>query len=261
MAVLQDDDVRFRRLSRRIGVFLLVAAAGVVGTLVFIGVQQELFTAKTRILFFTDSGRGIVQGMAVKLSGFNIGRVRRLSLTKEAKVKVMLEINTEYMKWVRQDSKARLLKEGLIGDSVIEISPGSEASPELTEDNKVIAFEREIGIGQLVDQIYADVQPLIHDLRSIARRADTLLAGLPQTQAQLDAALKSAQRNFENLERVTATELPAAVREGRAAVEKTKKVVDSVSRTWPISNNMEKPEADVLPLDSYANPRPVTPAQ
>jgi phospholipid/cholesterol/gamma-HCH transport system substrate-binding protein len=250
MAILQDDDVRFRNLSRKIGIFLLLAAAGIIATLVAIGVQQDVFTAKTRIYFITDSGREITQGMAVKLSGFRIGRVRRLRLTEEANVRVSLEINSEYMKWIRQDSRARLLKEGVIGDTVIEISPGSDKSAEIAHRG-YIAFEREVGMGQLIDQLYGDIRPLIQDLRSVVHRADTLLAALPATRVQLEAAIASMQRNFENLEKVTAHELPAAVRDGRRVVEDSGKVVDSLSRTWPISGGIEQPKANVVPLDSY----------
>lgn len=249
MAILRDDDLRFRRLSRKIGIFLLVAAAGVTLTLVSIGVHKEIFTPKTRVFFTTDSGRDITQGMAVKLSGFNIGRVRTLALNEQAAVRVTLEISDEYMKWVRKDSKARLLKEGVIGDTIIEIVPGSEKSATLAKNDE-ITFEREVGMGQLIDQLYDDIRPLLQDLRTVARRADAVLAGLPGTRDKLDAAITSAQRNFENLEKVTATELPATVRGGREMVESSKKVVDSVGRTWPFNGGIEQPKAGVLPLDS-----------
>jgi phospholipid/cholesterol/gamma-HCH transport system substrate-binding protein len=250
MAILQDDDARFRNLSRKIGVFLLIAGAGIVITLVAIGVQQELFTAKTRIEFITDSGREITEGMAVKLSGFRIGKVRRLRLTEDANVRVSLEISSEYMKWIRQDSRARLLKEGVIGDTVIEISPGSEQAPALAHRGQ-IEFEREVGMGQLIDQLYGDIRPLIADLRQTVKNANAVLAALPATRARLDTVLGSAQRNFENLEKVTESELPAAVRDGRRVVEDSGKVVDSLSRTWPISGGIERPKAGVLPFDSY----------
>lgn len=252
MAILRDDDARFQNLSRKIGIFLLVAAAGIVLTLVSIGVQRELFTPKTKIFFVTDSGRDLVTGMAVKLSGFNIGKVKQLALTEEATVKVTLEINDQYMKWVRKDAKAQLLKEGVIGSSVIEIFPGSDKSAALKQ-NEEIAFEREMGLSQLIDELNDEIKPLLHDLRGVVKRADTLLAGLPATRERLDAVLGSAQRNFENLEKVTAHDLPAAVRGGREVVETSKKVVDSVSRTWPISNNIEQPKAGVLPQDSAGN--------
>ncbi len=50
--------------------------------------------------------------MAVKLRGFNIGKVEKLELTDDARVKVTLSILRSHMKWVKSDSKARLLKEG-----------------------------------------------------------------------------------------------------------------------------------------------------
>jgi phospholipid/cholesterol/gamma-HCH transport system substrate-binding protein len=251
MAILQDDDVRFRHLSRKIGVFLLIAAAGIVLVVVSIGIQQEVFVPKTLVSFVTDSGRDITQGMAVKLSGFNIGKVKKLALTEKATVKVTLEINDEYMKWVRQDSKARLLKEGVIGDNIIEIIPSAETSPKLAKD-ALIEFERERGMGQVID----DLQPLIADLRSVVRHADTFVSELPATRARLDAVLASAQRNFENLEKVTRSDLPAAVRGGKDVVESSKKVVDSVGRTWPFNSGNEPPKSGVLPLDSYGSVPP-----
>jgi len=250
MAILRDDDARFRHLSRKVGVFLSIAAAGIALALVSVAVQQGLFVPKTMVFFLTDSGRDIAEGMAVKLSGFNIGKVRKLALTEQATVKVTLEINDAYMKWVRRDSKARLLKEGVIGDNIIEIAPGSDKSPRLAKDGE-LAFERERGMGALIDDLYGEIRPLIHDLRSAVRSADVLLSDLPATRARLDTALGSAQRNFENLEKVTGTDLPAAVRGGREVVESSKKVVDSMSRTWPLSNNIEPLKAGVLPLDSY----------
>jgi len=190
--------------------------------------------------------------MAVKLRGFNIGKVEKLELTDDARVKVTLSILRSHMKWVKSDSKARLLKEGVIGANIIEITLGSEKEKPLEHDAQ-IAFERERGLGQVVDQLYAEVVPLIEDLKRVARRADTLLAGLPATQQKLDDTLTSAKKNFENLEKVTASDLPAMTRKGRETLEGAKKVVDSVSRTWPISSNIKEPRTETLPVDSYSD--------
>lgn len=251
MAILHDDDARFKGLEKKIGLFVIVAFLGIVLTVIAVGIQHDVFSPKTRLFFITDSGQSIDEGMAVKLSGFNIGKVEKLELTDDAKVRVTLTILRGYMKWVKSDSKARLVKEGVIGANVIEITPGSDKEKSL-EHNAQIAFERERGLGQVVDQLYAEVIPLIDDLKRVARRADTLLAGLPATQQKLDETLTSARKNFENLEKVTASDLPAMTRKGRETVEKAGKVVDSVSRTWPISSNIKEPRSGTLPVDSYA---------
>ena len=251
MAILHDDDARFKGLEKKIGLFVIIALLGIVLTVVAVGIQHDVFSPKTRLFFVTDSGQSIDEGMAVKLSGFDIGKVEKLELTDDAKVRVTLSILRGYMKWVKSDSKARLIKEGVIGANVIEITPGSDKEKSLEHDTQ-IAFERERGLGQVVDQLYAEVIPLIDDLKRVARRADTLLAGLPATQQKLDDTLSSAKKNFENLEKVTASDLPAMTRKGRETIEGAKKVVDSVSRTWPISSNIKEPRSETLPVDSYA---------
>jgi len=286
MAILHDEDTRFKGLEKKIGFFVIVAFLGIVVTIVAVGIQHDVFASKTRLFFVTDSGTGIEEGMAVKLSGFDIGKVDRLELTNNAQVKVTLSILRSYMKWVKSDSKARLIKESVIGANVIEIMPGSDKEKSL-ENNAQIAFERGRGLGQVVDQLYSEVIPLIDDLKRIARRADMLLAGLPATQQKLDATLTSARKNLENLEKVTASDLPAMMKRGRETMDKTnetmdktsetmdkadqtmnkadetmnkadetmdkaKKVVDSVGRTWPISRNIKVPRSKTLPVDSYA---------
>lgn len=253
MAILRDDDARFKHLERKIGTFVLVAVAGIILTLLAIGVRQELFTPKTRLHFVSDTGQDIHAGMAVKLSGFEIGKVEKLALTDNAKVRVTLSIKSEYMKWIKSDSKAQLTKEGVIGATIIELSPGSEAAVVLAQDSE-IGFEHG-GLGRVVDDLYRDLAPLIADIKRIARNADALIAGLPATQQNLDAVLTSAARNLQNLEKVTASDLPAISRSGRDTVEGAKKVVDSLSRTWPISGNIETPQPGLLPLDSYSSPR------
>ena len=253
MAIMQDQDARFQHLERKIGMFVLVALAGIVLMIVAIGVKQELFTPKTPIHFITDSAQDIAEGTAVKLRGFNIGKVERLTLTDDARVQVTLSIRGDNMKWVRKDSSARLLKEGLIGAAIIDITPGSAPAPVLAK-NELIAFSRETGLGEVVGQLRDEIVPILQDVkrithnfqdpsgdfRQILHRTNIILANMPETQKRLDAVLRS-----------TADELPGIMRSSRETLEGSKKIMDSVSRTWPISRNIEPTKAQTLRQDSY----------
>jgi phospholipid/cholesterol/gamma-HCH transport system substrate-binding protein len=255
MAILQDDDTRFKGLEKKIGIFVLVAVVGILFAVVSIGIQQGVFASTTKIYFVTDSGQDINERMAVQLSGFKIGHVVQLALTETAKVRVTLSINDKYMQWVRSDSKARLLKEGLIGDAIIEISPGSEKGKPLSEGG-VVVFERAPGLNDVVGNLYAEIVPLIKDIKQLTEyiaspngdfrqsmyKANEFLSGLPETRKKLDTVLTD-----------TANQLPSIMRSGRDTLEKSKKVIDSVSRTWPINKNIEPPKAEMLPADSYDN--------
>ncbi len=249
MAILQDQDVRFKHLERKIGTFVLVALAGLVLTIAGIGMKQELFTPKTTIHFITD----IAAGTAVKLRGFDIGKVEKLALTDDARVQVTLLIRGDSMKWVRKDSKARLVKEGFIGAAIIDISPGGTQAPVL-QKNELIAFERDTGLGDVVTQLRDEIVPILQDVKRLTHalqdpngdfrqalhHTNVVLANLPETQKKLNSVLS-----------VAADELPRTLRSTRETVEGTKKVVDSVSRTWPISRNIEPTKPKTLRPDSY----------
>jgi phospholipid/cholesterol/gamma-HCH transport system substrate-binding protein len=261
MAIMQDEDVRFKNLSRKIGWFVLVAGGGLVLMFVGLAMKQELFTPKSHLHFITESGADIKKGMAVKLSGFNIGKVESLALTEDANVMVTLTINNQYMKWVRRDSRARLAKEGLIGDAFVEIPPGSDSEATL-RDGDPITFERDEGIGQVVDKLYGQVVPLIQDIRRITQYLDDPNGDVKQSLHRLNTAMTELNTSLTRVDRILAAaekDVPGTLRTTRETLESSKKVVDSVGKTWPISRNIEPPQAQTIPVDSYHGVPPAPP--
>lgn len=264
MTIFQDQDARFKHLERKIGTFVLVALLGLGLLVAAIGVRQELFTPKTTIHFITDSAQDIAEGTAVKMRGFVIGRVTGLALTDDARVQATLRIRDDHMKWVRKDSKARLIKEGFIGAAVIDVTPGGAQAPELAKDER-IAFTRDAGLGDVVAQLRDEVVPILQDVKRLTHalqdpdgdfrqalhHANVVLASLPETQKRLDSVLASTAKTLHSVERLATDELPPAVRSGRETLEGTKKIMDSVSRTWPISRHVEPTRAQMLRQDSY----------
>jgi len=203
---IQTKDLRFVHLERKVGIFILVAFVGLAAVITMIGIQQDLFTPKTRIYFITESGTDLSDGQIVKFRGFKIGKVKKVSMNNQGKVEVKLAINNHYMKWIRIDSRARLVKEGFIGDSIIEITPGSPAKRGVEEGGR-IAFERERGLSELAEQIRDQVTPVIEDIKKIIKDLDnpqgdfrTILANIHKfsnnlvaTSEHLDAVLLNIQ--------------------------------------------------------------------
>ncbi len=200
---IKEKDPRFRNLEIKIGAMVLVAIAGIVILMVRIGMEKDLFTSKYRISFVSASGSGFVEGMPVKLSGFKIGRVKRIELTEDANVKVIAEINRKYEKWIREGSKARLAKEGFIGDSYIELTMGG-AGARVLADNDTVPFERTGGIEELVEEakpILKEVKEIIHyvnspegDIKLMLGNIKDLTAEMRQTRKEIDTTVRSANR-------------------------------------------------------------------
>ncbi|MDP2690132.1 MAG: MlaD family protein [Deltaproteobacteria bacterium] len=159
---ITEKDPRFKGLEVKTGMLVLAAFAGVIAVLVLIGMERDLFTKKYRLNFVSPSGAGFVKGMPVKLSGFKIGRVRKIELTGDARVEIVAEINRKYERWIREGSKARLVKEGFIGDAFVEIT-GGEPEGRMLAGGDTLPFEKTGGIEALVEE----AKPVLKEIKEI----------------------------------------------------------------------------------------------
>ena len=206
--MILDEDPRFKNLERKIGIFVVVALTGIVIAAVLFGLQKDFFTKKYSLNFSTDRGTGFLKGMPVKLSGFRVGRVTAISLNNMAKVDIGIEIDSDYGHWIRKDSTAKLVKEGLVGDSVIDISVGSPNQPQL-KDNDSIIFVETKGLDEMAAEIAQKVKPVLieiseilsyinnpdGDLKKTIRNAEQLTRKLEETRLKADNLLVSATGN------------------------------------------------------------------
>jgi phospholipid/cholesterol/gamma-HCH transport system substrate-binding protein len=161
-----EEDSRFRYLEKKIGIFAVVAALGFLVVVIFIGVDKDMFTQKYLLKFTADRGTGFSRGMPVKLSGFRIGRISSISLNEQAKVDIEIQIEKKYQKWIKNDSVAKLVKEGMIGDSIIEVSVGKAGSDALN-DGAFIKFENTRGLEEIANDIAERVKPVLIEVKEI----------------------------------------------------------------------------------------------
>lgn len=210
---MRESDPRFENLERRVGLFLAVSALIVAGAIAVVGLRHGLFTPKSPLLFFADSGDGLVEGMEVVTRGFRIGQIKSVRLDDTGRVRVRLAIDTSQLRWVRRDSVARLVAKALIGDSRIEISPGSPQSPAATA-SETIAFVHDPDIADTARKLMEeDIKPLLAGVRGLIGYLDDprgdvkqaiagvnqLSTGMNQTLTQLSGRLSALAGNLESL--------------------------------------------------------------
>ena len=164
--MIKQQDPRFVHLERKIGIFALVAVLGVILVITVIGVQKDLFSAKYFLVFTVDRGTGFAKGMPVKLSGFRVGKITDMTLNEQAMVDITIEVAKKYSKWIRSDSTIKLVKEGLVGDSIVEVSVGSLDKSEL-KPGESITYLKTKGLDELADEIAEKVKPVLIEVRDI----------------------------------------------------------------------------------------------
>jgi phospholipid/cholesterol/gamma-HCH transport system substrate-binding protein len=285
---MRETDIRFAGLKKRAWLFFGVAIIGIVITVILIGIERDIFTAKFRLYFATDKGTGLFEGMPVKLSGFKIGKVENITLDENANVKAAMLIQNRYQKWIREDSVAVLGKEGFIGESVIDISAGSMTKP-MKQNNSEINFERTKGL----DQIMEDVRPILSevkkvidymndpnsDLKLTIHNLKELSSELRTTREKLDGLIKNAdltassvgrkidplmnklEKTMDNAEKTTtklreavdksADKLPSVLNKADDALDDTSEITKSLKQMWPISLFIKEQKDNLIPGDSY----------
>jgi phospholipid/cholesterol/gamma-HCH transport system substrate-binding protein len=136
---------RDRRLSLTVGGFALVALAALAVTILSLSSQQGVFRPRYQLVAYFDNVQGLVSGAAVRLAGTAVGKVASVDLgrrpTGEPAVRILLQIDEAVRERIRRDSSARITTVGLLGDQIVEISIGTEASPVLSEGDELVTLD------------------------------------------------------------------------------------------------------------------------
>jgi phospholipid/cholesterol/gamma-HCH transport system substrate-binding protein len=228
--MMTQQDPRFRHLERKIGIFSLLALAGIVLVVILIGMQKDLFSAKYTLVFTVDRGTGFNKGMPVKLSGFRVGRIIDMTLNEQAMVDITIEVAKKYRKWIRSDSTIKLVKEGLVGDNIVEIAVGSLDKPELKEGESVI-YVKTKGLSEVADEIAEKIKPVLIEVRDIIGYINNPNGDLKKTVHNLNVLtrnLETTRNNADTLMTTTTRNLEAISSRTTMLLDTTTRKIDSL---------------------------------
>lgn len=200
---------RFPGVRRQISLFLVIAVCALVGAVLLVAYKQGAFVRHTKIYFFAEDVFGINKGMSVRLFGLPVGDVSDLKITDRG-VQVELSIISEYAPRLTKGSSARLTREGYIGAANIQLLPGTDAkaSREPVADGDVIGYAPARGVAELVEDIRAQLAPVVAELRKTlaelnrpdgdfrksVKSASVLIQELPETNRELRRLLRDTDR-------------------------------------------------------------------
>jgi phospholipid/cholesterol/gamma-HCH transport system substrate-binding protein len=170
--------------SRYVGVGIFV----VVGSLLFatavflIGNQHNFFSKHIELFTEVKNLNGLAKGAKIQVAGFDAGEVAGISIPESpaAGFRLTLRITDQVRGLIRTDSVATIVTEGVVGDKVLLIGPGSptaaEAAPQTTLPSK------ETGdIADLVQNGTALVTSASDTIKVVADRLTTTLDAVTTT--------------------------------------------------------------------------------
>lgn len=140
----------------KLGMFVIVGLVLFVITVYFVGKQQNLFGSTFHLKSQFKTVSGLKVGNNVRFSGINVGTVSEIALVNDSSVVVDLIIEEDVQKYIKTDAIASIGSDGLMGDKVLTISPGS-SSNKVIKDNAFIASKSALEMEDLMKSVKTSV--------------------------------------------------------------------------------------------------------
>lgn len=158
----------------RVSALVLVALAVLTVAVVRLGQAANLFGGRYTLVTFVPNANGLRIGGSVMVAGKLAGTVRDIEFLPPdadttANLRLVLEIDEALQAQVRGDSRAKLRTLGLLGDKVVDISPGTSAYQALAAGDTVPTtptMDYDAILAQASGAV-TDLVQLTADLRSI----------------------------------------------------------------------------------------------
>jgi phospholipid/cholesterol/gamma-HCH transport system substrate-binding protein len=107
-------------------IFIIVGSVIFLIALFVIGSKQNMFTSTMNIQSVFEKVSGLLEGSNVRFNGISVGTVSKIEIMSGTKVRVVLTVVSSVKQFIKRDSKVTVISEGLIGNKIVDITPGDE---------------------------------------------------------------------------------------------------------------------------------------
>ncbi|MBW1658827.1 MULTISPECIES: MlaD family protein [Flavobacterium] len=196
----------------KLGMFVTIGLLLFIMAVYFIGKQKNLFGSTFHITSQFKTVSGLEVGNNVRFSGINVGTVEQIQLKNDSTVIVVLVMKEDVRKFIKTDATASIGSDGLMGDKVLTISPGTK-SQQIIGDNGVIASVDGIemhdimksvkksvdNIGVISDEIAIFSHSMNNGNGALARlvKDDKMANSVSNTLSNLESGTKGFSDNME----------------------------------------------------------------
>jgi len=109
----------------KLGAFVIGGIVIFLATVFYLGSQNNYFNKTYIISAVFKNVEGLKEGDNVWLSGVKIGTIKKVQIIAEGKVIVQLSLKDKQNEFIKKDATAFIGSDGLIGNKIVVIRPGS----------------------------------------------------------------------------------------------------------------------------------------
>ena len=136
----------------KLGMFVTIGLLIFVITIYLIGKQKNIFGSTFNLKTVFRSVSGLQQGNNVRFDGINVGTVDNIMILSDTAVEVDIVVQKDVQRFIRKDAMASIGSDGLMGDKVLVIGPGTFSQPSV-QDNAVLNSESPIDMEEIMGSV------------------------------------------------------------------------------------------------------------
>ena len=241
-----QQEVKWSQL--KVGVIVIVSTV-ILCTLLFLMTSASggsFFSKKIVVDAYFSNSAGLKQGGEVQLQGVTIGTVKAVRIStdparKLVPVHVIMALSPKYHDSLREDSKASLTKEGLVGDTVVNINSQLAHGPELKDGDQLPTFETSD-----LDAVMAQSKDTLETLNSTLGKLNAVVDGIQKGQGTVGQLVKNPEL-FDNLNQTVAQmhELVANINSGKGSAGKLLHDDDLYNHLNATAKNLDTVSSDL----------------
>lgn len=117
----------------KLGAFVIAGLLLLVITLYFIGRKHSMFGSSFYVKAKFKNVNGLMSGNNVRFAGIQAGTVKSIDIINDTLIEVTLTLEKKIKPHVHKNANVSIGTEGLMGNKVINITPGETPAPEVEE--------------------------------------------------------------------------------------------------------------------------------
>jgi len=217
-----------RKYETIVGFFVVGSLAALLVMVLVIAQQERLWEKKVEYRAIFKNISGLKEGSEVRFAGLTVGNVKKIIIDPQGQLIVTFEVTGKYSSRIRQDSKATIGYQGLLGDKTLDLSAGSPDQPEIPAKG-IVASVEPLDITEMITKAQPaleNLQKILGNLASISESLTNPDSGFNKSMDELGQIVTKVNKGQGSLGQFLND--PALYRDSAQAVASIRKVTGAV---------------------------------
>lgn len=136
----------------KLGIFVIIGLILFVIAIYLIGNRQNMFAKTFTVSANFNNVNGLIQGNNVRYSGINVGTVKTIYIINDSTINVNMVIEEKMVKHIKKDAIATIGTDGLVGNMIVNIIPGSGNASAISEGDVIESYTK-IGTSDMLNTL------------------------------------------------------------------------------------------------------------